>query len=59
MNNSVSSASYALPVNGLRKMEVYGYAEDEWKAMPDLMLNFRVRNSFFNLFPACRRHPTY
>jgi hypothetical protein len=51
-NNSVSSASYAqpLPVNGLRKLEAYGYAEDEWKVLPNLTLNLGVRYSFFNLF---------
>jgi hypothetical protein len=50
--NSVSSASYAnpLPVNGLRKSEVYAFAEDEWKLRPDLTLNLGVRYSFFNLF---------
>ena len=52
IDNSVSSASYALPlpVNGLRKTEVYGYAEDEWKFRPDLTLNLGVRYSFFNIF---------
>src|SRR5579863_77823 len=51
-SNSVSSASYALPlpVNGLRKTQVYTYAEDEWKVRPNLTLNLGLRYSFFNLF---------
>jgi hypothetical protein len=50
--NSVSSATYAqaLPVNGLRKTEVYSYAEDEWKVEPNLTLNLGVRYTFYNLF---------
>lgn len=50
--NSVSSATYAsaLPVNGLRKTEVYSYAGDEWKLKPNLTVNLGVRYSFFNLF---------
>jgi len=50
--NSVSSATYAadLPVNGLRKTEVYSYAEDEWKVQPNFTLNLGVRYSFYNVF---------
>jgi hypothetical protein len=50
--NQVSSATYAadLPVNGLRKTEVYSYAEDEWKLQPNLTLNLGVRYSFYNIF---------
>jgi hypothetical protein len=50
--NSVSSASYAaqLPVNGLRKTEVYAYAMDEWKLRPNLTFNLGLRYSFYNVF---------
>jgi Carboxypeptidase regulatory-like domain/TonB dependent receptor len=50
--NSVSAATYAspLPMNGLRKTEVYSFAEDEWKLRPNLTLNLGVRYTFYNLF---------
>lgn len=50
--NSVSSATYndSLPVNGLRKTEVYSYAQDEWKLRPDFTLNLGVRYTFYNIF---------
>ena len=52
VTNSVSSAAYAaaLPVNGLRKTEVYAFAQDEWKPRPELTLNLGVRYSFYNRF---------
>ncbi len=50
--NSVSSATYsaALPVNGLRKIATYEYAQDEYKLKPNLTLNAGVRYSYFGIF---------
>jgi hypothetical protein len=52
LSNGVSSATYAaaLPVNGLRKTELYSYAEDEWKLRSNLTFNAGVRYTFFNIF---------
>jgi hypothetical protein len=50
--NQVSTATLngALPVNGLRKTQFYGYIQDEFKWRPNFTLNLGARYSFFNLF---------
>jgi hypothetical protein len=51
-NNVVAKASLtgALPVNDLRKTDFYEYAQDEYKARPNLTLNLGVRYTIFQLF---------
>ncbi len=50
--NSVSSATLngTLPVNGLRKTQIYGYLQDEFKWTPNFTVNLGARYSFFNIF---------
>ena len=45
-----ATLSGALPVNDLRKTWFIGYAQDEYKATPDLTLNLGVRYTVFDLF---------
>ena len=50
--NSVSSATLNgnLPVNGLRKTQFYGYAQDEFRWTQNFSMNLGMRYSFFNIF---------
>jgi TonB dependent receptor len=50
--NQVARAklSGALPVNHLRKNDYFGYAQDEFKWNPNLILNLGVRYTIFDLF---------
>jgi len=50
--NLVSKASLtgALPVNGLRKNDFIGYAQNEYKVRPNITLNMGVRYTVFQLF---------
>ena len=50
--NQVSTASLngALPVNGLRKTQYFGYMQDEWNLSTGFTFNLGIRYSFFNIF---------
>ena len=50
--NSVSTATLngALPINGLRKTQYYGYIQDEFKWTQNFTVNLGARYSFFNIF---------
>ena len=40
----------ALPVNHMRKNDYFGYAQDEYRLLPNLTLNLGVRYTVFDLF---------
>jgi Carboxypeptidase regulatory-like domain len=52
VNDQVSSASLTgtQPILGLRKTQVYGYIQDEFKMRSNLTLNLGARHSFFGMF---------
>jgi hypothetical protein len=54
LDNNMGSASYTavLPLVRQRKNEYFAYAEDEWKASPNLTINAGVRYNFFNALHA-------
>ena len=47
---STASLNGALPINGLRKTQYYGYIQDEFKWRPHFTVNLGARYSFFNIF---------
>ena len=57
LDNSMGSASYTaiLPLVRQRKTQYWGYAQDEWKATPNLTITAGIRYNFFNALQAIRR----
>ena len=47
---STASLNGALPINGLRKTQYYGYLQDEFNLTQRISFNLGVRYSFFNIF---------
>ena len=58
LNNQTGTASYTstLPLVRQRKNMYWAYAEDEWKATPNLTINAGVRYNVFNALHAIDNH---
>jgi hypothetical protein len=54
LNNNMGSASYTaiLPLVRQRKIQYFGYIQDEWKATQNLTITAGVRYNFFNALHA-------
>jgi len=54
LDNNMGSASYTaiLPLVRQRKTQYFGYAQDEWKATPNLTITAGIRYNFFNALHA-------
>ena len=54
LNNQMGSASYTaiLPLVRQRKVQYWGYVQDEWKATPNLTVTAGIRYNFFNVLHA-------
>jgi len=54
LNNNMGSASYTaiLPLVRQRKVQYFGYVQDEWKATQNLTVTAGVRYNFFNALHA-------
>jgi hypothetical protein len=54
LSNSMGSASYTaiLPLVRQRKVQYFGYVQDEWKATPNLTITAGVRYNVFNALHA-------
>ena len=54
LNNQMGSASYTdvLPLVRQRKVEYWGYVQDQWKVTPNLTINAGIRYNFFNALHA-------